>query len=101
MSGETVGWLLGGIVCLGVLVAVHFGLRKALKREVLEEETWNEVYRREEDQEFPEVFKQLEGSDQSQQKTGMTRIYRLSDLSKVLRDARRAKKVQEEQDDDE
>lgn len=91
MSGELVGLIIGALLCIGVLVAVHLGLKKATAKKVEEKDIWDEVYRREEEIEYPEVFKEIEQSDNSRQipsygKETVKKFYVLSKLSKKIRD---------------
>lgn len=90
MSGETLGLLIGGIVCMAILVLVHFAIRRATRKEVDESDLWNEVYRKEEDLEYPELF--ADHQDDTLDEDGVVRSdskkhFHLSSLAKKLRES--------------
>lgn len=88
MSGATLGLLIGGIAGLAVLLFAYLFVQRATRKEIDDSDVWNEIYRKEEDLEYPELFADMNfdeepGADTAEQK----KKFYLSRLIKKLREA--------------
>lgn len=88
MSGATLGLLIGGIAALAILLFAYFFVQRATRKEVDDSDVWNEIYRKEEDLEYPELFSDMTFDDEQEGGTAdQKKKFYLSRLMKKLREA--------------